>query len=176
MPFAFEMVPAAAAESTARAAGQNVPLTRPTCPAPNSVNQRLPSEPAVMLHGRPPLVGIRNSVITPAGVIRPILFASASVNHTFPSGPAVIPVVLVTLDKGNSVTNPAGVIRPILLACDSLNHRFPSAPAAMSAAPALPVGIGNSVNPPLVVTRPTLPPECSVNHNAPSGPAVIPYG
>jgi len=35
-----------------------------------------------------PDVGIGNSVIAPAGVILPILFAS--VNHKFPSGPEVI--------------------------------------------------------------------------------------
>jgi hypothetical protein len=36
-------------------------------------------------------VGTGNSVIDPAGVILPILFAWRSVNHTLPSGPAVIP-------------------------------------------------------------------------------------
>ena len=36
-------------------------------------------------------VGIGNSVTVPAGVIRPILLPSNSVNHMFPSGPAAMP-------------------------------------------------------------------------------------
>ena len=35
--------------------------------------------------------GVANSVISPLGVIRPILFCSDSVNHTLPSGPGVMP-------------------------------------------------------------------------------------
>ena len=41
--------------------------------------------------GDPPLVGTGNSVITPAGVIFPILFPKYSPNHRLPSGPAEIP-------------------------------------------------------------------------------------
>src|SRR5438093_7741673 len=48
-------------------------------PSP-SVNHRVQSGPAAIPNGTLPLVGAGNSVITPAGVIRPILFAS-SVNH-----------------------------------------------------------------------------------------------
>jgi hypothetical protein len=47
-----------------------------------------PSSPVVMLDGSP---GVKNSVMTPAGVIRrPILPSVGSVNYTLPSGPAVI--------------------------------------------------------------------------------------
>ena len=40
--------------------------------------------------GTLPDVGIGNSVMPPAGVIRPIWLAPFSVNQRFPSGPAVI--------------------------------------------------------------------------------------
>ena len=74
-------------------------------------------------------------------MILPILppklpFESAcSVNHIFPSGPAVIPV---GPEKGvmpavNSVTTPSVVIRPILFAFTSVNQRFPSGPAVIYA-------------------------------------------
>jgi hypothetical protein len=42
--------------------------------------------------GRPPAVGIWNSEIAPVGVILPILSTKDSVNHRFPSGPAVMPM------------------------------------------------------------------------------------
>ena len=61
-------------------------------PPNSSVNQRLPSRPAVISMGW--LLGVmpaRNSVTTPVGVIRPI--ALSSVNQMLPSGPAVIPTV-----------------------------------------------------------------------------------
>jgi hypothetical protein len=55
-----------------------------------SVNHSAPSGPAVMPYGPLLLVGIGNSVIVPAVVIRPILLLFNSVNHSAPSGPAVI--------------------------------------------------------------------------------------
>src|SRR5579863_2519135 len=67
-------------------------VTRPTALAPPaSVNHRLPSGPAVMLPGSPP-DPTGNSLTTPAGVIRPIWWASCSVNHRLPSGPLAIDV------------------------------------------------------------------------------------
>ena len=54
-----------------------------------SVNQRLPSGPAVMPFG--PLLAVmpvENSVTMPAGVIRPIRLPVYSVNQRLPSGPA----------------------------------------------------------------------------------------
>ena len=52
-----------------------------------SVNQTLPSRPAVIDIGLVP--GFSNSVIAPAGVMRPIT-SKSSVNQRLPSGPAVI--------------------------------------------------------------------------------------
>ena len=55
---------------------------------PDSVNQRLPSGPAVIPHGpdnEPPY-----SVMLPLVVIFPILPFPFSVNHRLPSGPAVM--------------------------------------------------------------------------------------
>ena len=50
-------------------------------------------------------VGIGNSVIGAAGVIRPILLAPLSVNQRLPSGPAVIPYgSLSAVGMANSVT------------------------------------------------------------------------
>ena len=61
-------------------------------------------------------VGIGNSVMTPAVVIRPILLPLLSVNQRLPSGPAVMPRGTASgVGIGNSVTTPAVVIRPILL-------------------------------------------------------------
>src|SRR2546422_80928 len=50
-----------------------------------------------------------NSVMAPAVVIRPILSPTASVNHRFPSGPAVIPTgSLLAVGMGNSLNLGAG--------------------------------------------------------------------
>src|SRR5271163_3414135 len=50
------------------------------------------------------VVGIGNSVITPAVVMRPILLAFISVNHSAPSGPTVMPWgELLAVGIGNSV-------------------------------------------------------------------------
>ena len=59
-------------------------LTRPILEAVLSVNQILPSGPAMIRFGPLSLVGGLNSVITPAGVIFPIV--EAAVNHTLPRG------------------------------------------------------------------------------------------
>src|SRR6266853_1428943 len=103
--------------------------------ATHSVNHRAPSGPAVMPWGKPlvPLgVGIGNSVITPAVVMRPILLAFCSVNHRAPSGPVVmIWGSLLAVGIGNSVITPAVVMRPILLALCSINHSEPSGPVVM---------------------------------------------
>ena len=60
-------------------------VIRPIAPLLNSVNHRLPSEPAVIPSGPQPaedpyFVGKGNSVVLPDGVIRPILFELISVN------------------------------------------------------------------------------------------------
>ena len=78
-----------------------------------SVNQRLPSGPAVIGTEQLPAVGNGNSVIVPAGVIRPILLAPPSVNHRLSSGPTAIPGASPVAVVGKSVIVPAGVMRPI---------------------------------------------------------------
>src|SRR6476619_515567 len=50
--------------------------------------QRFPSAPATIVKA---WVELRNRVIAPVGVIRPIRGRSPSVNQMLPSGPAVIP-------------------------------------------------------------------------------------
>src|SRR5256885_6325793 len=60
---------------------------------------------------------------------RPILLVFASVNHSAPSGPAVMPYgPLLAVGIGNSVTTPPVVMRPILPPKYSANHRAPSDP------------------------------------------------
>lgn len=60
-------------------------------------------------------MGIANSLAAPAVVIRPILSAPVSVNHSAPSGPTASPVGALSSDAvGNSVIVPLVVMRPIL--------------------------------------------------------------
>ena len=76
--------------------------------------------------------GVGNSSSMGPGVIRPILLALISVNHSLPSGPGAMPKgALVAVGTGNSVMAPAGVMRPIWLPSYSVNHRLPSGPGAM---------------------------------------------
>ncbi len=64
-----------------------------------------------MLVGLLPAMGSGNSVITPPGVIRPIAFPVSSVNHRFPSGPAVIALgALAAAGRANSSIVPTGAI------------------------------------------------------------------
>src|SRR5258708_5070169 len=79
-----------------------VVVMRPIRFPSNSVNQRLPSGPGVMLNGTLPVVGMRNSVMLPPEVMRPMW--SDSVNQRLPSGPAVMP--LGKLAGENSVMMP----------------------------------------------------------------------
>ena len=113
--------------------------------------------------------------MTPAGVMRPTgVGLDASVNQTFPSGPAVIangaaPAVGV----GNSVIAPVlGMIRAIRFAVCSVNQTLPSGPAVICCGPAFAVGMSNSVTPPAVVTRATWFDPPSVIH-IPPGPFVM---
>src|SRR5712691_681108 len=122
--------------------------------AENSVNQRLPSGPGAMLSGLLLEVVTKNSVITPAVVMRPIRLASYSVNQRLPSGPAVMSKLRVVESKGNSVITPAVVMRPILPAPNSVNQSAPSEPAAIPSGVLLEVGMEYSVTVPAVVTRP----------------------
>ena len=74
-----------------------------------------------------------NSVITPCGVMRPILLALNSENQMLPSGPAASARgPLSGVGIGNSVMTPCGVMRPILPPANSPNQMLPSAPSAIA--------------------------------------------
>ena len=84
----------------------------------------------------PAVIPTLNSVMTPAGVIRPMRLPLDSVNQRLPSGPRVMSKgsagdVRPTL---NSVTTPSGVMRPIPGMFASVNHRFPTSTAYSEAA------------------------------------------
>ena len=86
--------------------------------------------------------------MAPAVVIRPIFggLAANSVNHSAPSGPAVISSgPLGFVGSGYSVIVPPVVIRPILWPFSSVNHRAPSGPTVIPAGRLTGVGTGNSV-------------------------------
>src|SRR5260370_34448722 len=114
-----------------------------------SVNQRLPSGPAVMLAGLLLAVGIWNAEKLPLGVMRPIAPILNSVNQRLPSEPAVMPSGPQPAEdphfvgRGNSVMLPPGVMRPILLLFISVNQRLPSGPTVMPRAPL--TGTANAV-------------------------------
>ena len=119
-----------------------------------------------------------NSVTTPAGVIRPMLFPQTVVNQMFRSGPVTRKWGQVDgRGSGKVVNSPSTVIRPIRLAAYSANHRAPSGPTVIPHGCG-PCGspTGNSVITPAVVIRPILLPHRSVNHRFPSGPEVMSYG
>src|SRR5665213_1613833 len=150
-------------------------VTRPTLPAPVSVNHRLPSAPVVMKRGVLPIVGVANSVIVPDGVTRPSLSLVYSVNQRLPSGPSVMHSGLLPLmGVANSLIVPAGVTLPILLPESSVNQRLPSGPVAMKFGSL--AGAANSVMVPAGVIRAILSAFCSVNQRLPSGPLVMKFG
>src|SRR5690242_5499681 len=124
------------------AAGPEVGLTEETvsagAPTPttpnlallNSENQSwLPS--GVIPYGLASAVGMRNWVIVPPVVMRPILLLSNSANHTLPSGPPTTWKTRPGSGRGNSVMTPAVVTRPIEFPEFSANQRLPSAPAVI---------------------------------------------
>src|SRR5947208_17094487 len=79
-------------------------------------------------------VGMRNSSILPAGVIRPILFPPSSVNQRLPSRPAAIALgTRLAVGMENSVPAPVGVIAPIWFPPSSVSERAPSSQAGMPA-------------------------------------------
>src|SRR5260221_5739500 len=88
-----------------------VSAKRPILPEVNSVNHSAPSGPVVMPSAKVRGVGIGNSVITPAVVMRPILPgtdspANPSVYPTAPAGPVVLNLrTLGAVLTGHSVNN-----------------------------------------------------------------------
>ena len=94
--------------------------------------QILPSGPAANARGPESAAGIVNSVITPAGVMRPILPPANSPNQILPSLPSAIARGwLFGVGISHSVILPFGVIRAMRLPPCSENHRLPSLPSAM---------------------------------------------
>ena len=63
-------------------------------PVPVVVSQMFPSGPVVMEREPEYVAGTLNSVMAPAGVMRPTRFRPVSKNQTLPSGPRVIPLRL----------------------------------------------------------------------------------
>src|SRR5581483_2023548 len=117
-----------------------VGVMRPILSEPNedvSVNQRLPSGPAIIPLRELPCVGVANPVTVPVGVMRSILDTFLSVNQRLPSDPNAIacPTMLPGGGMANSVIVPVGVMRPILSDSTprpegviSVNQRLPSGP------------------------------------------------
>ena len=82
----------------------------------SSVNQRLPSGPAVMSRGRVLFVG-RAYSLGPTNSSFPIWLALYSVNQRLPSGPVVISMGSLTwVGTKNSVIVPSALTRPSLFA------------------------------------------------------------
>src|SRR5207248_921348 len=110
-------------------------VTRPIWPRKKllSANQSAPSGPVTMPCGADLAVGIVYSVmLSPAGVMRPILLAFCSVNHSASSGPTVMPNgTLPAVGMGRQVMAHAVVIRAMQLAALSVNHSAPSGPSTM---------------------------------------------
>src|SRR5262249_41297454 len=121
------------------------------------------------------VVGVWNSVMTPAGVAMPILSPLNSVNQMFLSGPAWISTgSLPPVGIGYSVKFvPLVEILAILFEPASVNHMNPSEPL-VTAVGELPGDNGYSVTTPLVVIFPMFWPLDSANHKFPSIPAVMP--
>jgi hypothetical protein len=117
-----------------------------------------------------------NSSTIPEVVSRPILLPLNSVNHKFPSGPAVMPVsALVGVMTGKSVIVFGLFVRmrPTRFAVCSVNHMLPSDPAAMPDGPLGLVGKAKSVIVPVGVIRSMRLPKNSTNQRFPSGPAAM---
>jgi hypothetical protein len=81
-----------------------------------SVNQRLPSGPAMMPWSPAAAVGTANFVIAPAVVMRPIWLLPASVNQRLPSGPTAMsgrwPLVVTGNSARTSLPSWLGMTRP----------------------------------------------------------------
>ena len=156
-----------------------VGLIIPILSAHCSVNQRLPSGPAVIPSGLALAVGTANSVMAwVVGLIIPILLRDALGEPEVAVGARRDPAGLGAggRDVANSVMAwVVGLIIPILLAAYSVNQRLPSGPAVIPSGPELAVGMANSVMAWVVgLIIPILLAAASVNQRLPSGPAVIP--
>jgi hypothetical protein len=86
--------------------------------------------------------------------MRPIESLVRLVNHTPPSGPAVIPCGPDTVGAVKLVTTPVGVTWPMVLVVSLANHRLPSGPATMPRGPWMLASV-YAVTTPVGVTLPT---------------------
>jgi hypothetical protein len=116
-----------------------------------------------------------NSVTVPVRVIRPILFASVSVNQRFPSGPLVI-CNIPTFDGIGYCANKRPVNDTFMIANGLLspNQRFPSGPVVTALTDAPGAKGAKCVIVPLGVICPICVP--AAYHRLPSGPSVISVG
>src|SRR5713226_4448089 len=145
-----------------------------SCWRPPSAIHRLWSGPVTIPLG----VGSENSVITPAGAMRPTRPVQNSVNQILPSGPQVMPSGPTPLASGYLVTTPAGLTLRIqsgpFMSERATIQMLPSAPPAIASEPEPVPGTGNCVIEPLGDTRPTSFCPTSKYHTLPSGPAAMP--
>src|SRR5258706_14523531 len=108
-------------------------LMRPTLLTDFSVNQRLPSGPAVIPAGSAFGDGIGYSDTPPVGVTRPIAFVTpGSVNQRLPSAPAAMLNGRPAEGIPNSVIVPVGAMRPMAMAAGAATETLPSGPPAMA--------------------------------------------
>src|SRR5258706_388552 len=127
-----------------------------------------------MLVGPLPGVGIGYSVMTPAGVVRPILFPFCSVNQILPSAPPTIwfgpekPVTGVPKFPVSSRVFTAPAV-------PSVNQTLLSGPSAIPVGPVFAWGIVFSWKKPAVVMKPILLALNSVKTRTPYADVIV-YG
>src|SRR6476659_2572399 len=115
-------------------AGSILPTAGP--PKPSLTNQTRPSAPVVIARMLPATGAAVNSVMTPAGVMRPkielVPSTLRSANQTLPSGPAVIDVAG---ERSGPYSLASLVTRSNLPTCRplySVNQRLPSGPLVVA--------------------------------------------
>ena len=123
----------------------------------------------------PAMEGWPKALTAPVAVIRPMVSLPALVNHTAPSGPAVMPMGSEMLACPKLDTVPVVVIRPMVSLPWLVNHRRPSGPTARPAGSSMD-SWANVVTAPAGVIRPMLFPARLVNHRFPSGPVTMASG
>src|SRR6266542_2589633 len=114
-----------------------------------------PSGPAPMSAGPLSTVGMGNSVMAPAVVIRPILLPPNSANQTAPSGPAVIPEgKLVAVGIGSSVIArpPATLARLVPRRVSTIRNRRSLARADLRSG-SEEMAVGEEIEPPIPKNR-----------------------
>ena len=151
---------------------------RTTVPGFSAVYQSAPSGPAAIPSGFAMPVGSGKSVLTPAGVMRPIMLDEYSVYQRLPSLPLAIAFgpSLVRRDSSGVASGVVAGIRPIALVTLSVNHNAPSGPPTMWVGLAVALASGLLRIVPLASMRLTVDGPWLTNQTAPSLPAAMPYG